>query len=83
MSFPATRMRRLRRTRPLRELVRETELRPSQLVQPLFVVAGSDVREAVPSMPGVERFSISELVGEATEVMAAGVRAVILFGVPA
>ena len=52
-------------------------------MQPLFVVAGSDVREDVPSMPGVERFSISELVGEATEVMAAGVRAVILFGVPA
>jgi porphobilinogen synthase len=83
MSFPATRMRRLRRTRTLRELVRETDLRPSQLVQPLFVVPGSDVREAVPSMPGVERFSISELVSEATEVMAAGVRAVILFGVPA
>ncbi|HYX77820.1 MAG TPA: porphobilinogen synthase [Solirubrobacterales bacterium] len=83
MSFPATRMRRLRRTRALRDLVRETELSPRQLVQPLFVVAGEGLREDVPSMPGIERFSISELVGEASELRAAGLGAVILFGVPA
>jgi porphobilinogen synthase len=83
VSFPATRMRRLRRTKALRELVRETELSPRHLVQPLFVVAGEGVREEVPSMPGVERFSISELVGEATELQAAGIGAVILFGIPA
>jgi porphobilinogen synthase len=76
-------MRRLRRTKALRELVRETDLRPSQLVQPLFVVAGEGVREPVESMPGIERYSISELVTEAGEVVAAGVRAVILFGIPA
>jgi porphobilinogen synthase len=76
-------MRRLRRTRALRELVRETELSPRHLVQPLFVVAGEGIREPVPSMPGVERFSISELVGHAGEVAAAGVGAVILFGIPA
>jgi porphobilinogen synthase len=76
-------MRRLRRTRALRELVRETELSPRHLVQPLFVVAGEGVREEVPSMPGVERFSISELVAEATELQAAGIGAVVLFGVPA
>jgi porphobilinogen synthase len=75
-------MRRLRRTRALRELVRETELRPSHLIQPLFVVAGEGVREPVESMPGVERYSITELVGEAGEVLASGVRAVILFGIP-
>jgi porphobilinogen synthase len=75
-------MRRLRRTRALRELVRETELRPSHLVQPLFVVAGEGVREPVEAMPGVERYSITELVGEAGEVLASGVRAVILFGIP-
>ena len=62
MSFPATRLRRLRRTRALRELVRETELSPRHLVQPLFVVAGEGVREEVPSMPDIERYSISELV---------------------
>jgi porphobilinogen synthase len=76
-------MRRLRRTQPLRDLVAETELRPRHLVQPMFVVAGEGVREDVDSMPGVERFSISELVAEATEVMSAGVGAVILFGIPA
>jgi porphobilinogen synthase len=75
-------MRRLRRTQALRDLVRETELSPRHLVQPLFVVAGEGVREEVPSMPGVERLSISELVAEATELQAAGVGAVILFGIP-
>jgi porphobilinogen synthase len=83
MSFPATRLRRLRRTASLRDLVRETELSPSHLVQPLFVTAGSAVREEIPSMPGVERLSITELVGEAGEIHAAGVGAVILFGIPA
>ena len=75
-------MRRLRRTRALRELVRETDLRPAHLIQPLFVVAGEGVREPVEPMPGVERYSISELVTEAGEVAASGVRAVILFGIP-
>ena len=73
----------MRRTNTLRDLVRETELSPAHLVQPLFVVAGEGVREPVASMPGVERFSISELVGEAGAVLDAGVGAVILFGVPA
>jgi porphobilinogen synthase len=76
-------MRRMRRTNAIRDLVRETELSPAHLVQPLFVVAGEGVREPVPSMPGIERFSISELVGEAGAVIDAGVGAVILFGVPA
>jgi porphobilinogen synthase len=76
-------MRRLRRTQALRDLVRESELGPGHLVQPLFVVAGEGVREEVDSMPGIERFSISELVNEAAEVTAAGIRAVLLFGIPA
>src|SRR5215210_5194267 len=83
MSFPATRMRRLRRTKALRDLVRETDLEPRHLVQPLFVVAGEVVREDVSSMPGIERFSFGEVVAEATEIQAAGVEAVILFGIPA
>jgi porphobilinogen synthase len=83
VSFPATRLRRLRRTDALRDLVRETELGPGHLIQPLFVVAGEGLREDVSSMPGIERFSISELVGEAQEIADAGVRAVLLFGVPA
>jgi porphobilinogen synthase len=76
-------MRRLRRTESLRGLIRETELSPSHLIQPLFVVAGEGGRDEVESMPGIGRFSISELVGEATEVAAAGVKAVLLFGIPA
>jgi porphobilinogen synthase len=83
MSFPATRMRRLRRTQALRDLVRETELSPRHLVQPLFVVAGEGVREEVPSMPGIERFSINNLVEEAGKIAAAGIGALMLFGVPA
>src|SRR5436190_17567793 len=83
MAFPATRLRRLRRTQALRDLVRESELAPAHLIQPLFVVAGEGVREDVPSMPSIERFLISELVGEAGEIAAAGIRAVILFGIPA
>src|SRR5436190_23430823 len=73
----------MRRTQALRDLVAETELSPRHLIQPLFVVAGEGVRESVESMPGVERFSISELVGEATEVLSAGIGAVLLFGIPA
>jgi len=76
-------MRRLRRTETLRGLVRETELSASDLIQPLFVVAGEGVREEVESMPGIERFSISELLAEATELAAAGIGAVLLFGLPA
>jgi porphobilinogen synthase len=83
MSFPATRMRRMRRTDTLRGLVRETELSPSHLIQPAFVIAGEDVREEVPSMPGIERFSISHLVEEAGEIAAAGIGALMLFGIPA
>ena len=83
MSFPATRLRRLRRTEPLRDLVRETDLTPEHLVQPLFVTAGEGVREPIAEMPGVERLSISETVAEVTEIAAAGVRAVLLFGIPA
>jgi len=76
-------MRRLRRTKALRDLVRETELSPRHLVQPLFVVSGEGVREPIESMPGIERFSIGELVAEASELQAAGIEAVILFGIPA
>jgi porphobilinogen synthase len=72
----------LRRTEALRGLVRETSLAPDHLIQPLFVVAGEGVREEVASMPGIERFSISELVAEATEIASLGVGAVLLFGIP-
>jgi porphobilinogen synthase len=83
MAFPATRLRRLRKTGVLRGMVRETELTPSHLVAPLFVQLGSDERTPIAAMPGVERLSISNAVEEAGEVLGLGVPAVLLFGVPA
>ena len=73
----------MRRTGVLRGLTRETELTPAHLIQPLFVTAGSDVREDVDSMPGVQRLSIDALVEEAGAVRDAGVDSVLLFGIPA
>ncbi|HWC08978.1 MAG TPA: porphobilinogen synthase [Solirubrobacterales bacterium] len=72
----------MRRTDTLRGLVRETHLGPEHLIQPVFVVAGERVREEVPSMPGIERFSINNLVEEAGEIAAAGIGAILLFGIP-
>ncbi|MGI8945320.1 MAG: porphobilinogen synthase [Thermoleophilaceae bacterium] len=83
MSFPATRMRRLRRTGLLRDMVRETELTSAHLVQPLFVELGTDSRTPIEAMPGVARLSISHAVEEAGEAHALGVPAVLLFGIPA
>jgi porphobilinogen synthase len=82
MSFPAVRMRRLRRNETLRRMTRETRLSRDDLVLPLFVVEGRGVREPVASMPGVHRFSVDRVVEEAKEVRRLGIPAVILFGVP-
>ncbi len=82
MAFPLERPRRLRRTESLRSLVRETHLLPERLVYPLFVVPGERIRREVKSMPGVFQLSVDELVAEAQVAWEAGVRAVILFGIP-
>jgi porphobilinogen synthase len=85
MAFPKTRLRRLRRTGGLRDLVRETRVSPADLVMPLFVedgLEGLDGRRAIDVMPGVERLSIAALVAEAREVEALGIPAVMLFGIP-
>jgi porphobilinogen synthase len=76
-------MRRLRSTASLRGLVRETELRPGQLVLPLFVSETIRAREPITTLPGVERLSISALLDEAREVVAQGIGGVMLFGIPA
>jgi porphobilinogen synthase len=76
-------MRRLRASGLLRDMVRETELTPAHLVQPLFVELGTDSRTPIEAMPGVERLSISHAVEEAGELKEAGIPAVLLFGVPA
>jgi porphobilinogen synthase len=82
MVFPVTRLRRLRRTAELRNLVSETKLAPDAFVYPMFVCSGEGVRKAVGSMPGVFNFSVDEAVKEARETHALGVPSVILFGLP-
>jgi len=82
MAFPVTRLRRLRRTAQLRDMVRETRLSPAALVYPMFVCPGEGVRKAVSSMPGVFNLSVDEAVKEAQEVHSLGVPSVILFGLP-
>jgi porphobilinogen synthase len=82
MAFPATRLRRLRRTAALRGMVRETRLDAADLIQPLFVRGGSGPATPIPSLAGQFHHSIETLVEEAAAVHAAGVPAVILFGLP-
>ena len=82
-SFPQARPRRLRRTPSLRTLVRETRLTPDRLVAPLFVKEGIAEPQRVSSMPGVMQHTVASLRDEAKDLRAAGVGAVLLFGVPA
>ena len=82
MAFPATRLRRLRRTPTLRRLVRETSLAPSDFVLPLFVRPGEGVSRPVRSMPGVHQHSVDRLVEAARVAWGEGVAAVLLFGIP-
>ena len=76
------RLRRLRRSGTLRQMVRETRLSPDMFILPLFVCEGEGVRREVPSMPGVFNLSVDEAVQEATAAKADGVKSVILFGLP-
>src|SRR2546426_2076982 len=78
-AFPVTRLRRLRRTAPLRELVRETHLSLAQFVMPLFVAPESLRDDALPAM---SRFTVDEIMRECEELVRLGVKAVILFGIP-
>jgi porphobilinogen synthase len=82
MSFPETRMRRLRRCESLRALVRETTLQPGDLIYPLFLCPGEGVRRAVGSMPGVFNLSVDEAVREAEEAARLGLGGLLLFGLP-
>jgi porphobilinogen synthase len=83
MTFPVNRMRRMRRTDPLRALVRETTVEPGDLIFPLFVCAGEGVRKEVSSMPGIFNISVDEAVREAEEAASLGLGGLILFGVTA
>jgi porphobilinogen synthase len=83
MPFPQTRLRRLRATRALRGLVRETQLAAEDFVYPMFVAHGIDRREPITAMPGIDRLSIAHAVAEAGEAAELGIPAVLLFGLPA
>ncbi len=82
MTFPAMRMRRLRRNESLRALVRETVLSPGDLIYPLFICPGKGVRSPVSSMPGVFNLSVDEAVCEAEEAAQLGIAGLLLFGLP-
>ena len=82
MPFPIHRMRRLRATATLRELVKETRLDPAQFILPLFACPGENVRREISSMPGNYQLSIDELVKECALAHALGIGGVILFGIP-
>jgi porphobilinogen synthase len=82
MAFPEVRLRRLRRTNPLRALVRETTLDPGDLIYPLFLCPGEGVRREVGSMPGVFNLSVDEVLREAEEAASLGLGGLLLFGLP-
>jgi porphobilinogen synthase len=82
VAFPTARPRRLRRTPALRALVRETSLTPADVIYPMFVRPGDDLRIPISSMPGQSQWSVDRLVGEVRAVAALGIRAVMLFGIP-
>lgn len=80
--FPALRLRRLRRTPALRALVRETDLAVTDLILPLFIRSGHQIRQPIHSMPGQAQLTVDLLAAEAREIAALGIPAVILFGIP-
>ncbi|MBI3993828.1 MAG: porphobilinogen synthase [Candidatus Lambdaproteobacteria bacterium] len=82
MAFPNSRPRRLRRTPGLRRMVRETKLSVDDFIYPMFITEGEGVRNPVPSMPEVHQLSIDEALKDIEEVVALGIPAIDLFGVP-
>src|SRR5438309_9217695 len=80
--FPATRLRRLRRTSRLRSLVRETRLDLGDFVMPLFVCPGEGVVNELEGLPGIAQRSVDALIDETETLAAVGISAVLLFGIP-
>ena len=83
VAFPQLRLRRLRRSETVREMVRETSLTPSDFIYPLFVCHGREVKTPIESMPGCYQLSLDQLLIEVTEVAELGISGVMLFGIPA
>ncbi len=83
VAFPQLRLRRLRRSETVREMVRETSLAPSDFIYPLFVCHGREVKTPIESMPGCYQLSLDQLLTEVMEVAELGISGVMLFGLPA
>lgn len=81
-SFPDVRLRRLRTTSAIRDLMQETRLSPRDLIAPIFVQEGSKKPASIKSMPDVQRLPLTKLVREVEETLDLGIRAIILFGLP-
>jgi len=82
MSYDRVRHRRLRGSAAIRALVRETRISVDQLIYPIFVTSGTNVKQEIPSMPGVYHYSLDLLEAEVAELRQAGIRSILLFGVP-
>ena len=82
VSFPELRLRRVREHEPLRRMVRETTLSPSNFIYPMFVTHGQGLRQPIEPMPGCFHFSIDQLVLDVAEADALGIPGVLLFGLP-
>lgn len=81
--FPEVRMRRLRRTQNIRKMVQEVQLNMNDYIYPIFVIEGTDIKNEIPSMPGIFQFSLDHLLEEVQRAVDAGVIAIMLFGIPA
>lgn len=81
--FPEVRMRRLRRTQNIRNMVQEVQLNMNDYIYPIFVIEGEDIKNEIPSMPGIYQFSLDHLLEEVQRAVDAGVIAIMLFGIPA
>lgn len=81
--FPEVRMRRLRRTQNIRNMVQEVHLNMNDYIYPIFVIEGQDIKNEIPSMPGIYQFSLDHLLEEVQRAVDVGVIAIMLFGIPA
>lgn len=80
--FPNVRMRRYRQNGLIRNMVREIHLNKDEYIYPIFVIEGEDIKNPVPSMPGIYQFSLDHLLEEVERTVAAGINAIMLFGIP-
>jgi porphobilinogen synthase len=81
-NFPTKRLRRLRKTEKIRDLVKEVSLSPKDLICPVFVEEGIHTKKQIQSMPAIERFPLSDVVNEVDAIAELGIPAVMLFGIP-